>query len=43
MDQDAAWRLLTKGLSQDEASSRAEISGDGRLGKRFLGMLAVMA
>lgn len=43
MDQDAAWRLLTKGLSQDEAAARIEIIGDDRLGKPILGMLAVMA
>lgn len=43
MDQDAAWRLLTKGLSQDEAAARIEIVGDDRLGKPILGMLAVMA
>src|SRR5262249_1062560 len=43
MDQDGAWRLLTKGLSQDEATARIEIIGDDRLGKPILGMLAVMA
>lgn len=43
MDQDAAWRLLTKGLSREEASARIEIIGDDRLGKPILGMLAVMA
>lgn len=43
MDQDAAWRLLTKGLSQEEATARIEIIGDDRLGKPILGMLAVMA
>jgi uncharacterized protein (TIGR03083 family) len=43
MDQDAAWRLLTKGLSREEAETRIEIIGDHRLGKPILGMLAVMA
>jgi uncharacterized protein (TIGR03083 family) len=43
MDQDAAWRLLTKGLSQEDATARIEIIGDDRLGKPILGMLAVMA
>ena len=43
MDQDTAWRLLTKGLSQGEALARVEITGDDRLGKPILGMLAVMA
>jgi len=43
MDQDTAWRLLTKGLSREEAAARIEITGDNRLGKPILGMLAVMA
>jgi uncharacterized protein (TIGR03083 family) len=43
MDQDAAWRLLTKGLAREEAEARIEIIGDHRLGKPILGMLAVMA
>jgi uncharacterized protein (TIGR03083 family) len=43
MDQDVAWRLLTKGLSREEAAARIEITGDGRLGEPVLGMVAVMA
>lgn len=43
MDQDTAWRLLTKGLSRDIATARVEITGDKRLGEPILGMLAVMA
>lgn len=43
MDQDTAWRLLTKGMSREEAEARVKITGDGRLGKPILGMLAVMA
>jgi hypothetical protein len=43
MDQDSAWRLLTKGLSREEAAAQIEIIGDDRLGKPILGMLAVMA
>ncbi|HKQ74458.1 MAG TPA: maleylpyruvate isomerase N-terminal domain-containing protein [Blastocatellia bacterium] len=43
MEQDVAWRLLTKGLSREEAARRVEIVGDYRLGELFLGMLAVMA
>jgi uncharacterized protein (TIGR03083 family) len=42
MDQDAAWRLLTKGLSKEEAAARIEFTGDESLGKPVLGMLAVM-
>ena len=43
MGQDTAWRLLTKGLSNEEASARIKIIGDNRLGEPMLGMLAVMA
>jgi uncharacterized protein (TIGR03083 family) len=43
MDQDTAWRLLTKGLSRDQAAARVEFIGDERLGQPILGMLAVMA
>ncbi|MCG3162953.1 MAG: hypothetical protein JMDDDDMK_04322 [Acidobacteria bacterium] len=43
MDQDTAWRLLTKGLSRDIAAARVEITGDNRLGEPILGMLSVMA
>jgi hypothetical protein len=43
MDQDVAWRLLTKGLSREEAAARIEIIGDHRLGEPIQGMLAVMA
>jgi len=43
MDQDTAWRLLTKGLSRDEAATRVEFTGDAALGQPILGMLSVMA
>jgi uncharacterized protein (TIGR03083 family) len=43
MDQDTAWRLMTKGLTRDEAAARVEFSGDERFGQPILGMLAVMA
>ncbi len=43
MDQDMAWRLLTKGLSREEAAARVEFIGDNRLGQPVLGMLSVMA
>ncbi|MGE0131041.1 MAG: maleylpyruvate isomerase family mycothiol-dependent enzyme [Blastocatellales bacterium] len=43
MDQDTAWRLLTKGLSRDVATTRVGITGDIRLGEPILGMLSVMA
>jgi hypothetical protein len=43
LSQDAAWRLMTNGLSAEEASSRIEIEGEKALGAPFLKMLAVMA
>jgi len=43
MDQDTAWRLLTKGLSRDEAAARVEFTGNATLGQPILGMLSVMA
>lgn len=43
LDQDTAWRLLTKGLPREQAVARIEISGDKRLGLPLLSMLAVMA
>jgi len=43
MDQDATWRLLTKGLSREDAATRIEIIGDHRLGEPILSMLAVIA
>src|SRR5262245_19781838 len=43
MDQDTAWRLLTKGLSKDQAASRITIAGEPGLGQPILGMLSVMA
>jgi uncharacterized protein (TIGR03083 family) len=42
MDQDTAWRLLTKGLSRDEAAARIELIGEQELGKPIFGMLAIM-
>lgn len=43
MDQDTAWRLLTKGLSREEAAARVQFTGDATLGQPILGMLSVMA
>jgi len=43
LDQDAAWRLMTKGLARDEAARRIEISGDAKLAEPLLNTLAVMA
>jgi len=43
VDQDAAWRLFTKGLSSAEATKRVQIEGEKGLGLPFLRALAVMA
>lgn len=43
LDQDAAWRLLTKGLTREQATAKIEISGEAAYGQPLLGMLAVMA
>lgn len=40
---DAAWRLLTKGLTREQAAARVEIVGQTEFGQPLLGMLAVMA
>ncbi len=42
LSQDTAWRLLTKGLTYDEAASRVKFSGKQEIGKPILGMLAIM-
>jgi uncharacterized protein (TIGR03083 family) len=38
-----AWRIFTKGISRQEAAARVGITGDERLGRHILSMLAVMA
>lgn len=43
IDQDAAWRLFTKGLPRQAVLPRLEIRGDRRLGEGTLRLLAVMA
>jgi len=43
MDQDTAWRLLTKGISAEAASSRLRVTGEPRLAMPVLTMQAVMA
>lgn len=43
LDQDTAWRLMTKGLSLGEAAARVKFSGKESLGKPILGMLSIMA
>jgi uncharacterized protein (TIGR03083 family) len=41
-DQDAAWRLFTKGLSREAARGRMRMTGDTRLAEGVLGLLAIM-
>jgi uncharacterized protein (TIGR03083 family) len=43
LDQDAAWKLFTKGLSAERARRDIRIQGDQRLGLPLLGALAIMA
>jgi uncharacterized protein (TIGR03083 family) len=43
LDQEAAWRLFSKGLDRESARRRIRIEGDPRLGEPVLGTLAVMA
>jgi len=43
MDQDAAWKLFSKGLSREAARSQIRLEGDARLGEPILNALAVMA
>jgi uncharacterized protein (TIGR03083 family) len=43
LDQDTAWRLMTKGLTRDEAAKRIEITGNAGLAEPLLNTLAVMA
>ena len=42
LDQDAAWRLFTRGLRREEAERRVAIGGERRLGEPVLGALAIM-
>jgi uncharacterized protein (TIGR03083 family) len=43
LNQDSAWKLLSKGLSREAARSRIRIEGDRRLGEPIFGALAIMA
>jgi uncharacterized protein (TIGR03083 family) len=42
LDQETAWRLMTKGITKDEARRVATIAGDGGLGERVLGTVAIL-
>lgn len=43
LDQDTAWRLMTKGLSRDQAVKRIAVTGEKTFAEPLLGTLAVMA
>jgi uncharacterized protein (TIGR03083 family) len=43
LDQDAAWKLFSKGLSPEQARRSIRLEGDPILGRPVLGSLAVMA
>ena len=43
LDQDSAWKLLSKGLSRDAVRARIRIDGDLRLGEPIFSALAIMA
>jgi len=43
LDQDTAWRRMTKGLTEEQALARMEIVGDRALGEPVAKMLSVMA
>ncbi len=43
MDQDTAWRRMTKGITREQAAERSEVTGDRSLGEPVFGMLSVMA
>jgi uncharacterized protein (TIGR03083 family) len=43
VDADTAWRIFFKAIRPGEAEFRARIEGEARLGRIFLGTLAVMA
>ena len=43
LDQDAAWRLFTKGLDRATAESRLRVEGDSALGRPLLDTIAVIA
>jgi len=43
LDQDSAWRLFTKGISQATAQTKIEVAGDTALGLHLLEMVSIMA
>ncbi len=43
LDTDTAWRLFTKGISQEQLRERTVITGDVRLGQVMWGAVAILA
>jgi uncharacterized protein (TIGR03083 family) len=43
IDQEAAWRLFTKGMSPEAATTKIQIQGDTNLGMHAVGMVSVIA
>jgi uncharacterized protein (TIGR03083 family) len=43
VDEDVAWRIFTRGMSQDEARDRATIVGDQSLGAKVLDAVSIIA
>ncbi|MDQ3010941.1 MAG: maleylpyruvate isomerase N-terminal domain-containing protein [Acidobacteriota bacterium] len=43
LDQDTAWRLMTKGLAREDAAKRIEVVGEKKFAEPLLSTLAVMA
>ncbi|HET9227253.1 MAG TPA: maleylpyruvate isomerase family mycothiol-dependent enzyme [Thermoanaerobaculia bacterium] len=43
LDQDTAWRRMTKGITKEQAAERSEVTGDRGLGEPVFAMLSVMA
>lgn len=43
IDQDLAWRLFTKGISQADAKRQVQIDGNELLGSQVLNMVSIMA
>jgi len=43
LDGDTAWRLVTKGISKEQALARARIEGDARLGEKLLDTVSIIA
>jgi hypothetical protein len=43
MDQETCWRLLTKGMSKNQARERTAIEGDQTLGEKLLETVSILA